>query len=57
MRTDAELYNKVLESIDPRFYADHLWKSNPIPNFEFGTPTKDKIQAIFNQLFITASQK
>ena len=59
MRTDAELYNKVLESIDPRFYAEHLWKSNwkSCPTPKFGAPTKDKIQAIFNQLFITASQK
>ena len=47
-RIDAEFYQKVFESIDPKFYVDYLWKSAPNPG------PRENIQGIFNQLFHTA---
>lgn len=49
LRYDVELYTKVIKSIEPEFYRDYLWKSGP--NY----CSRDQIQAIFNQLFETAS--
>jgi hypothetical protein len=47
-RSDVDLYTKTIESINPVFYRDYLWKSGP------NKPGRDQIQATFNQLFRTA---
>ena len=45
VRTDPEKYGRVIESLDPEFYRDYLWKSGP------NCPQRKQIQDIFNQLF------
>lgn len=50
VRSDAELYDRVLLSIDPLFYRDFLWKSGP------NKPERDQIQRIMNQLFTVAKE-
>ena len=50
VRSDAELYDRVLQSIDPLFYRDFLWKSGP------NKPEREQIQRIMNQLFAVAKE-
>lgn len=45
VRSDAALYQKVIERISPEFYRDYLWKSSQ------NGPNREQIQRIFNQLF------
>ena len=50
VRSDPELYDKVLLSIGALFYRDFLWKSGP------NKPERDQIQRIMNQLFTVAKE-
>lgn len=47
-RREPRVYRGVIETMAPQFYRDYLWKSGPMK------PTRDQIQAIFNQLFLAA---
>jgi hypothetical protein len=53
LRTDEELYSKVLSGISCEFYQTFLWKSSPIFVFEHkpSLSRTDLVMKIMNQLF------
>lgn len=58
IRSDAELYRKVLNSMTDEFFTRFIWKSSPF--FEFKSKSRYTestiIRSIMNQLFRTASK-
>jgi hypothetical protein len=48
VRSDCDIYTKVLEQIPGDFYRDFLWKSGP------NKPSKEQIQRILDMMFTIA---
>ena len=47
-RTDCDTWMRMINSITPEFYDRYIWKSGVYK------PTRENIQAVLNQLYITS---
>lgn len=54
LRNDFYIFRQVWDSIDPKFYYDHIWKRSPTYDHLNMSLTKEKIRDTMNQLFKTA---
>jgi hypothetical protein len=54
LRNDFYLFRQVWNSMDPKFYYDHIWKRSPTYDHLNLSFTKTTIRDIMNQLFRTA---
>lgn len=56
LRNDFYIFRQVWNSVDPKFYYDHIWKRSPTYDHLNLGFTKESIRDIMNQLFRTARQ-